>query len=123
MAFKIFRGDVKKEEAKDENEKYIEIDSFSEEPETKMMRAGTEKVGIRVDKLNDFEDSDRILKSLRNGNIIFLKIKGLKEKDMGELKRAVDRLKKTVLANNGDIAGVEQDWLILTPTHANVVRD
>lgn len=81
------------------------------------------KFGIRVEKLNDFADTERILKSVRSGNIIFLKIKGLKEKDIGELKRAVERLKKSVVANNGDIAGVEQDWLVLTPEHAVVHRD
>lgn len=81
------------------------------------------KLGIRIEKLTDFGDTDRILKSVRAGNIIFLKIKSLKEKDIGELKRAVERLKKSVMANNGDIAGVEQDWLILTPEHAVVHRD
>ncbi|MBL7169454.1 MAG: cell division protein SepF [Candidatus Aenigmarchaeota archaeon] len=123
MAFKLFGGDSDGDDTVSRNQDYVEVNSFSEEPETKLMSTGTSKIGIRVDKLNDFEDSDRILKSLRSGNIVFLKIKGLKEKDMGELKRAVDKLKKTAMANNGDIAGVEQDWLILTPSHANVMRE
>ena len=41
---------------------------------------------------------------------------------MGELKRAVEKLKKTVIANNGDIVGVEQDWLVLTPGYAVIQR-
>lgn len=81
------------------------------------------KLGIKIEKLNDFSDTERILKAVRAGNVIFLKIKGLKEKDIGELKRAVERLKKSIMANNGDIAGVEQDWLVLTPEHAVVHRD
>ena len=81
------------------------------------------KVGIKIEKLNDFSDTERILKAVRAGSVIFLKIKGLKEKDIGELKRAVERLKKSIIANNGDIAGVEQDWLVLTPEHAVVHRD
>lgn len=80
------------------------------------------KIGIRIESLDEFADTDRILKHVREGGVIFLKIKGLREKDMGELKRAVDKLKKGVDANNGDIAGVEQDWLILSPHYAMIHR-
>ena len=80
------------------------------------------KVSIVVEKLSEFSDTERVLKQVREGHIIFLKIKGLKEKDIGELKRAVERLKKTVMASNGEIIGIEQDWLILTPEHAAVHR-
>jgi SepF-like predicted cell division protein (DUF552 family) len=80
------------------------------------------KIGITIDKLNEFSDTERILRAVRNGSLVFLKIKTLKEKDLGELKRAVEKLKRTVLAQNGDIVGVEQDWLILAPEHAKVER-
>jgi len=80
------------------------------------------KLGIRIAKLEEFSDADKVIRQLREGAIVFLKIKGLRDKDMGELKRAVEKLKKAVAANNGDIAGVEQDWLILTPEYAAVHR-
>ncbi len=80
------------------------------------------KIGIAIEKLEEFADTDRILKAVREGSLVFLKIKGLKEKDIGELKRAVEKLKRTVLAQNGEIVGVEQDWLILAPEHAKVQR-
>lgn len=80
------------------------------------------KLGIKIESLNEFSDTENVLRAVREGSIVFLKIKGLKEKDMGELKRAVDKLKRTVLANNGDIAGVEQNWLIITPEFAAVHR-
>ena len=80
------------------------------------------KIGIRIESLEEFGDTDRILKQVREGGVIFLRIKGLRDKDMGELKRAVDKLKKGVAANNGDIAGVEQDWLVLTPHYAMIHR-
>ena len=83
----------------------------------------TGRIRISIEKMNDFADTDRVLRALRKGNIVFLKIKGLKEKDMSELKRAVERLKKTTIANNGDIAGVETDWLIITPQYATVERE
>jgi SepF-like predicted cell division protein (DUF552 family) len=80
------------------------------------------KLGIRIENLEEFADTERVLRQVREGSIIFLKIKGLKDKDMGELKRAVDKLKRSVTANNGDIVGIEQNWLILTPEYVAVHR-
>jgi SepF-like predicted cell division protein (DUF552 family) len=97
-------------------EEYMEVNLMDAE-ERKMG-----KIGIRIESLDDFADTERILKQVREGGVIFLRIKGLRDKDMGELKRAVDKLKKGVSANNGDIAGVEQDWLVLTPHYATIHR-
>ncbi len=101
----------------EERDEFLEVNVMDE-----MTRAGG-KVGIRIEHLGEFADTEKVLKALREGSVVFLKIKSLKEKDLGELKRAVERLKKTVMAQNGDIAGVEQDWLILTPEHATVHRE
>jgi SepF-like predicted cell division protein (DUF552 family) len=104
------------EDSDTEGESYVEVNVM----DSHERKTGT--MGIRIEKLTEFSDTDRILKHIRKGSVIFLKIKDLREKDMGELKRAVDKLKKTVVANNGDIAGVESDWLILTPEYAAVER-
>ena len=114
MGFKLFCREMEGQTAQEEGS-WVEVNMS--EP-----GAGAGKVGITIEKLNEFADTERVLKSVRKGNVIFLKIKGLKEKDIGELKRAVEKLKKAVMANNGDIAGVEQDWLILTPEAVNVER-
>jgi SepF-like predicted cell division protein (DUF552 family) len=83
----------------------------------------TGKIGIKIENLADFTDTEKVLKQVREGHIVFLKIKVLKDRDMGELKRAVEKLKKTIMAQNGDIAGIEQDWLILTPHYASIHRN
>ena len=116
MAFKLF-GKQEEPEEYSEEERYVEVSTT--EPDRPPMGG----VGIKIERLNDFGDTDRILKEIRKGQIVFLKIKGLKDKDMGELKRAVEKLKKIVSANNGDIAGVEQDWLILTPQFVALEKD
>lgn len=88
--------------------------------------AETAKAGhlkIQVETLGGFADTDRIQAKLRAGDIIWVKIKTLKEKDMTELKRAVDRLRKTVMAVEGDIAGVDEDYLVLAPKGVAVHRD
>jgi len=116
MGFRLFGGNGKNEPA-EPTEEFIEVNVMDSDDR----KTGT--LGIKVERLAEFPDAERVLRAVRDGNVVFLKIKALKEKDIGELKRAVDKLKKTVTANNGDIAGVEQDWLILTPEFAKVMRD
>lgn len=95
-------------------EEYIEVSMASE---TKR-----KKIGIVVEKLTEFSDTDVIVRQVREGKLVFLNIKDLRNKDIEELKRAIEKLKRSVLAQNGDIVGVEQNWLILTPQHAVVHR-
>ncbi len=49
-------------------------------------------------------------------------IKPLKEKDLIELKRAINKLKKTADAIDGDIAGFGEDYIVATPSFASVYR-
>lgn len=118
MRFKLFNN---REMPEIEEEDYVEVNVMDSDGGLSHHVSG--KIGIKIEKLNDFSDTERILKSVRSGNVLFIKIKGLREKDIGELKRAVERLKKSATANNGEIAGIEQDWLVLTPEHAVLHRD
>jgi len=96
-------------------EEFIELD-------TQDVETPTGKVPIKVDKLEDFSDTDRIQKQIRDGNIVLVKIKTLRGKDISELKRAIDKLRKTCIATNGDIAGIDEDWVILCPSYAHIAR-
>lgn len=111
MAFKIFGG---KEDKEIDEEDFIELDTDSSEDKR--------KVGLIIDTLNDYRGVDQIQKLVREGNVVLLKIKRMKDRDMGELKRCVERLRKTSLAMNGDIIGVEEDYLILTPPAVKIQR-
>jgi len=79
-------------------------------------------ISIKVAQVNDYGDVDAVQKAVRDGNIVFVKIKTLKEKDMSELRRAIERLRKTVTAINGDIAGVDENFIVVTPSFARVDR-
>jgi SepF-like predicted cell division protein (DUF552 family) len=96
-------------------EEFIELD-------TQDVETPSGKVPIKVDKLEDFSDTDRIQKQIRDGNIVLVKIKTLRGKDISELKRAIDKLRKTCIATNGDIAGIDEDWVILCPSYAHIAR-
>eukprot|EP00919_Chromeraceae_sp_WS-2016_P055281 GHVR01131322.1.p1 GENE.GHVR01131322.1~~GHVR01131322.1.p1 ORF type:complete len:132 (+),score=22.46 GHVR01131322.1:49-444(+) len=97
-------------------ESYVEISESSSEPKSKIV--------IRPFVLEDFADIKHILDSLREGYTIpLINIKPLKDKDLVELKRAINKLKKTTDAINGDIAGFGDDWIAVTPNFAMIHRD
>jgi SepF-like predicted cell division protein (DUF552 family) len=73
--------------------------------------------------LDDFESIKEILDALREGHTIALgNIKPLKDKDLVELKRAINKLKKTCDAIEGDIAGFGDDWIAAVPSFAKIHR-
>ena len=102
-----------KEKVGKKEEGFVEVDTGFEEES---------KINVKIDTLKDYADTDRILQFLREGNIVFLRLKDLRNKDINELKRAVEKLKKTCAAMDGDLAGVEEDFLIITPKFARIYR-
>ncbi|NOZ80037.1 MAG: cell division protein SepF [DPANN group archaeon] len=109
-----FAGEtIKDEEHEDE---YVELDTQSHDDIQS-------KIVIRTYTIEDFSDIKNILDALRAGNTVALiNIKPLKEKDLVELKRAVNKLKKTTDAIEGDIAGFGDDWLVAAPSFAKIHR-
>lgn len=93
-------------------EEYVELDEVTDE--------GSSKVKIRIATLNEYSDVEDVQDMLRNNSIVWVKIRPLKDRDMTDLKRSVDRIKKTVRAINGDVAGVDEDWLIACPSYAHI---
>ncbi len=99
----------------DDSEEFVQIDANPE------ARGG--KVVVRSFTLEDFSDIKSVLDVLREGTTICLvNIRPLKEKDLVELKRAINKLKKTTEAVEGDIAGFGDDYLVLTPSFATIYR-
>jgi len=93
-------------------DEFIEI-----EPEA---ASRAQEIPVRIAHLNEYSDADKIQKAVRGGHIVFVKIKKLKEKDMSELKRAIERLRKTVTAIDGDIVGVDENYVLVAPSYARV---
>src|SRR3989344_532214 len=114
--FKDMISGKEQEEAPEGDEKeYVELEGGEAE------HKGT--VVVRPFVIEDFADIKSILEALREGNTIgLINIKPLKEKDMVELKRAINKLKKTTDAIEGDIAGFGDDYIIVTPSFAKVYR-
>lgn len=81
-----------------------------------------EDVVVRAETLQELEDVEKVQENLRNNHIVWVNIQPLKNRDMSQLKRAVKRLKKTVRAVDGDIAGVDEEWIVVTPEYATIER-
>ena len=109
----VFESIFRKDQPKEEGEEFIEIETEGDD---------RRRINVRIENLNDYRDVEEIQKLLREGNIIFLRMKKLKERDLGELKRCIERLRKTSMAMNGDIIGIDEDYLVLTPPFARVHR-
>ncbi len=96
-------------------EEYVELGPEPEE--------GKAKIIVRPFVMEDFDDIKPVLDSLREGyTIALVNIKPLREKDLIELKRAVNKLKKTADAIDGDIAGFGDDYIVATPSFASIHR-
>lgn len=95
---------------------YVEID-------TNLSSDRKAKIIVRPFIIQDFGDIKPALDALREGmTIALINIKQLKERDIVELKRAVNKLKKTCDAIDGDIAGFGEDWIVVTPSFAQIHR-
>ncbi|MCS7134742.1 MAG: cell division protein SepF [Candidatus Pacearchaeota archaeon] len=94
---------------------YIEIETGREPKKSKII--------IRPFVLKTFEDTNKILETLREGyNIAIIDIKPLKSKDVVELKRAIAKLKKTVDALEGSIAGFGENIIVAAPSFVEIYK-
>jgi len=98
------------------SEEYVEIDlNAAQNKENKVL--------VKPFVLRQYDDINDILNGIREGyTIAIVDIKTLKTKDVIELKRAVAKIKKTVEAIEGSIAGFGENVLIITPKFAEIHR-
>lgn len=107
MVFNRLRKMMKKEGS--DSSDFIEIDLEQEKSSSKIL--------IKTFVLKVYEDISPILNVLREGyTIAIIDIKPLKSKDVVELKRAISKIKKTVEALEGKIAGFGENTVIATPS-------
>ncbi len=109
----VFSGAPKEEFLEDE---YLEIDLEKEKKENKIL--------VRLFMLNNYEDANLVLNAIREGyTIAVVDIRVLRKKDSIELKRAISKIKKTVDAMEGEIAGFGENTVIITPSFAKIDKE
>lgn len=98
---------------------YVEVETGKE-----AQAAKKSKIMVKPFVIEDFADVKDTLDALRDGyTIALVNIKPLREKDIIELKRAINKIKKTCDAIEGDIAGFGEDWIVVTPSFAEIYRN
>ncbi|HTY44282.1 MAG TPA: cell division protein SepF [Patescibacteria group bacterium] len=97
-------------------EEYLEIDLEKGEKDKKII--------VKPFVLKVYEDTNEILNAIRDGfTIAIIDIKSLRQKDSIELKRAISKIKKTVDALEGSIAGFGENLIIATPSFATIHKE
>ena len=108
MVFDRFKK-MMSNDSEEQGNDFIEIDLEHERSDSKVL--------VKTFSLKVYEDINPILNSLREGyTIAVIDIKTLKSKDVVELKRAISKIKKTVEALEGKIAGFGDNTIIATPS-------
>lgn len=104
------------DKSEDSTEDYLEIDLGQDKKD--------KKVVVKLFTLTHYDDVNNILNALREGyTIAVIDIKTLKQRDSIELKRAVSKIKKTIDALEGSIAGFGENVVIATPSFATVYKE
>ncbi len=98
----------------------LNVDDYVEMPVEIEEKGG--HVKIIIEKLENYAAADRVIKKLREGNIVILKVKELKDSNLNELKHVISKLRTVCNSIEGDIVGVGDEWIILTPANARVER-
>jgi len=96
-------------------EEYIDLEDVEMEglPEA--------NIYLKVAELQKYEDLKEFAKYVYEGNILILDVSPISVDDI-ELERATNELKKIVRDINGDIAGLDRNHFIITPTGVKIDR-
>jgi hypothetical protein len=76
---------------------------------------------IRVAELNNLNDMPALKKEIYDGNVLMIDISNIKA-DKLMLDRALKDLKEVVIDVHGDIAGLKEDQVLVTPTGMKIDR-
>jgi SepF-like predicted cell division protein (DUF552 family) len=96
---------------------YLELDEGGE-----YVQFDTPSRYIKVTKLKGFADIDISARELSEGNVVIVDIRPLADRSAKELKHAIDELKDICLSMGGDIAGITEFHLIMTPPNVKIER-
>ena len=95
-------------------------DEYMELPEVEQ---GGKKTMITVGKIDEMKDVDDVIRSVREGNMVFINVKKLREKNLDELKIMISKLKKSCVNMNGNVVGLDENNLLAIPSFVEIVKE
>ena len=91
--------------------------------ELEQMEETAQRLGVVVDRLEAYTDADRVVRAVREGNVVFAKIGQFKSTNIDELKRTLGKIKTVCRAIDGEIVSVgSNEWIIVSPPSCEIVR-
>lgn len=114
--FLNFSKENKEEFIEDSSEDYLALNEMSVKmPESK------KDLEVRVFVLDSYDNIRDVLDVIRSeNNMCLIDIHLLRNKDADELRRAVDKLKKTVEAVGGELVGFHENWIMSAPGNVRI---
>lgn len=114
--FLNFSKENKEEFVEDSSEDYLALNEMSVKmPET------SSDLEVRVFVLDSYDNIRDVLDVVRSEKTMCLiDIHLLRNKDTDELRRAVDKLKKTIEAVGGELVGFHENWIMAAPKNVRI---
>ena len=110
---RLFKREGK--EKKEREQEFIELnEEAAAEKEAKIL--------VRMEKIGNLVDVERIAKLVMQGNIVLVNVKEFKARDLAQFQNAVQKLKRYCTQYGWDIVGIEDGYLVVTPRFAQIVR-
>ncbi|KAA0014981.1 MAG: DUF552 domain-containing protein [Thermoplasmata archaeon] len=100
---------------KGRKEEYIDLEEYGGEaqPEAKMF--------VKVVEIQKYDDLKEFISYIYEGNLLILDITPISVDDI-EVERITNELKRVVKDINGDIAGLDRNHFIVTPSGVKIDR-
>ncbi|MFH0927624.1 MAG: cell division protein SepF [Candidatus Micrarchaeota archaeon] len=76
---------------------------------------------VKPISLESESDVSVVLEELKQKNLVLLNVSGMK-RNTAKLKMIVDNIKAHIHKINGDIARIDEDKILLTPTKVKIVK-
>ncbi|MBI4210768.1 MAG: cell division protein SepF [Candidatus Diapherotrites archaeon] len=68
------------------------------------------------------KDTDIVMEEVKKGNIMLVNIADLRKRNPMKLKELVSSIKSSIEDIDGDIAGISQERLIVTPSKVKIIK-
>ena len=113
----------KKEERKEEEIRGVEGIEYEEDILTGKDFLEFGITYVKPIMIRSESDVQKITKELNDGNIVLGNVTPLAERDPGELRRLVEQLKGICKGIGGDIVGIGDSRILVTPSNIRVWRE
>ena len=97
---------------------YVELDLSEYE---NVFEGETAELFVKIAEIKKLNDLHELKREIYNGNVVIVDISAIR-KDKLLIDRVIKDLKQVVVDVRGDIAGLGEDQLILTPTSIGIDR-